>query len=147
MWQFSIFIGNRRKHKTTDIWRCANEDQCVPDKRGCSCQTITRSVRGLQGRVVDVAGGGGGGGGGGDFGASIRGGETWGLAFINLLSKQMDDPTLKDIHALNQGKCDKTNCIISISIQVRAIHAHSQSQGYISIIDSVVMNSESEGIL
>ena len=45
MWQFSIFIGNRRKHKTTDIWRCANEDQCVPDKTGCSCRTITRSVR------------------------------------------------------------------------------------------------------
>ena len=45
MWQFSIFIGNRRKHKTTDIWRCANEDQCVPDKTGCSCWTITRSVR------------------------------------------------------------------------------------------------------
>ena len=35
MWQFSIFIGNRRKHKTTDIWRCAYEDQCVPDKTGC----------------------------------------------------------------------------------------------------------------
>ena len=45
MLQFSIFIGNRRKHKTTDIWRCANEDQCVPDKTGCSCRTITRSVR------------------------------------------------------------------------------------------------------
>ena len=45
MWQFSIFIGNRRKHKTTDIWRCANEDQRVPDKRGCSCRTTTRSVR------------------------------------------------------------------------------------------------------
>ena len=45
MWQFSIFIGNRHKHKTTDIWRCANEDQCVPDKTGCSCRTITRSVR------------------------------------------------------------------------------------------------------
>ena len=45
MWQFSIFIGNRRKHKTTDIWRCANEDQCVPDKTGCSCRTITRGVR------------------------------------------------------------------------------------------------------
>ena len=40
MWQFSIFIGNRLKHKTTDIWRCANEDQCVPDKTGCSCRTI-----------------------------------------------------------------------------------------------------------
>ena len=45
MWQFSVFIGNRRKHKTTDIWRCANEDQCVTDKTGCSCRTITRSVR------------------------------------------------------------------------------------------------------
>ena len=45
MWHFSIFIGNRRKHKTTDIWRCANEDQCVPDKTGCSCRTITRGVR------------------------------------------------------------------------------------------------------
>ena len=45
MWQFSIFIGNHRKHKTTDIWRCANENQCVPDKTGCSCRTITRSVR------------------------------------------------------------------------------------------------------
>ena len=45
MWQFSIFIGNRRKHKTTDIWRCANEDQCVPDKPGCSCRAITRGVR------------------------------------------------------------------------------------------------------
>ena len=45
MWQFSIFIGNRRKHKTTDIWRYANEDQCVPDKTGCSCRKITRSVR------------------------------------------------------------------------------------------------------
>ena len=44
MWQFSIFIGNCRKHKTTDIWRCANEDQCVSDK-GCSCRTTTRSVR------------------------------------------------------------------------------------------------------
>ena len=46
MWQFSIFIGNRRKHKATDIWRCANEDQCVPDKIGCSCRTIntTRSA-------------------------------------------------------------------------------------------------------
>ena len=42
----SLFsIGNRRKHKTTDIWRCANEDQCVPDKTGCSCRTITRGVR------------------------------------------------------------------------------------------------------
>ena len=45
MWQFSIFIGNRRKHKTADIWRCANEEQCVPDKTGCSCRTITRSIR------------------------------------------------------------------------------------------------------
>ena len=45
MWQFSIFIGNRRKHKTTDIWRCANEDQCVLDKTGCSCWTTTRRVR------------------------------------------------------------------------------------------------------
>ena len=45
MWQFSIFIGNRRKHKTTDIWRRASEDQCVPDKTGCSCWTVTRSVR------------------------------------------------------------------------------------------------------
>ena len=27
MWQFFIFIGNRCKHKTTDIWRCSNEDQ------------------------------------------------------------------------------------------------------------------------
>ena len=45
MCQFSIFIANRRKHKTTDIWRCAKEDQCVPDKTGCSCQTTTRSVR------------------------------------------------------------------------------------------------------
>ena len=31
--------------KTTDIWRCANEDQCVPDKTGCSCPKTTRGVR------------------------------------------------------------------------------------------------------
>ena len=42
----TIFIGNRCKHKTTDIWRCANEDQCVPGKTGCSCcRTTTRGVR------------------------------------------------------------------------------------------------------
>ena len=45
MWQFSIFIGRRCKQKTTDIWRCANEDQCVPDKTGCSCRKTTRGVR------------------------------------------------------------------------------------------------------
>ena len=45
MLQFSIFIGNRRKQKTTDIWRCANKEQCVPDKTGCSCRTTTQGVR------------------------------------------------------------------------------------------------------
>ena len=45
MWQFSIFIGNRCKQKTIDIWRCANEEQCVPDKTGCSCRTTTQGVR------------------------------------------------------------------------------------------------------
>ena len=45
MWQFSIFIGNRCKRKTTDIWRCTNEEQCVPDKTGWFCRTTTRGVR------------------------------------------------------------------------------------------------------
>ena len=39
MWQFSIFIGNCCKHKTTDIWPCTNEDQCVNDKLGRCCRT------------------------------------------------------------------------------------------------------------
>ena len=42
----SLFIiGNRYKHKNSDIWRCVNEDQCVPDKTGCSYRTTTRGVR------------------------------------------------------------------------------------------------------
>ena len=45
MWKFSIFIGNRRKHKTTDIRRCANGDQCVPDKTSCFCRRRARIVR------------------------------------------------------------------------------------------------------
>ena len=45
MWQFSIFIANRCKHKTPDIWRCTSEDQCIPDKPGCFCRTTTRGVR------------------------------------------------------------------------------------------------------
>ena len=51
MWQFSIFIGSRCKQKTTDIWRCANEELCVPDKTGWQ----QHEAFGLQGRVVEIA--------------------------------------------------------------------------------------------
>ena len=42
---------------------------------------------------------------GGDLGSDI----------YKPIIQRNDDPTIKDIHALNQGQCDKTNCIISIS--------------------------------
>ena len=53
MLQFSIFIANRRKHKTTDIWRCANAGQCVPDKQ-IALVGKQHEAFGLQGRVVDA---------------------------------------------------------------------------------------------
>ena len=71
---------------------------------------------------------------------------NWGLTFINRLSKQMMTLHLRtEMHWI---KDNVTKPIAPYQFQYKcAIYAHSQAQGYVSIIDSVVMNSKSEGIL
>ena len=54
MWLFSIFIGNHSKHKITDIWRCTNGDQCVPENQ-VTLVGQQHEALGLEGRSIGAA--------------------------------------------------------------------------------------------
>ena len=54
MWQFSIFIGNCCKQKSTDIWRCRRKSSVSLIKQ-VALAGQQHEAFGLQGRIVDVA--------------------------------------------------------------------------------------------